>query len=139
MKKLHFTVVGDPVGKQRPRHTKTGHTYTPNKTREYEGHIANSYRAQCGLYEFPESSPIRVAVTAYYRIPKSTAKMRRRAMVAGNILPAKKPDVDNVLKSVLDALQGIAYRDDKSVTDASIRKLYSEEPRLEIYLTEDLL
>lgn len=54
------------------------------------------------------------------------------------MLPTKKPDLDNVLKSVLDGLQGVAYKDDKNITNARIRKRYGEEPRLEIYMTEEL-
>lgn len=54
------------------------------------------------------------------------------------VLPTKKPDIDNVLKSVLDGLQGVAYKDDKNITSARISKRYSAEPRLEIYMTEEL-
>ena len=53
-------------------------------------------------------------------------------MLDGKILPAKKPDIDNVVKAVLDALNGVAYRDDTQVVELHVRKSYSEKPRVEV-------
>ncbi len=53
-------------------------------------------------------------------------------MLGGKILPAKKPDIDNVVKAVLDALNGVAYRDDTQVIELHVRKSYSEKPRVEV-------
>ena len=50
--------------------------------------------------------------------------------------PVKKPDVDNILKIVMDGLNGIAYPDDKQITDAHVKKRYSSEPRVEVVLME---
>lgn len=57
-------------------------------------------------------------------------------MLNGELLPAKKPDIDNVVKAVLDALNKVAYRDDNQVVELQIRKQYSERPRLEICIEE---
>lgn len=53
-------------------------------------------------------------------------------MLNGELLPAKKPDIDNIVKAVLDALNEVAYRDDTQVVELQVRKQYSERPRLEI-------
>ena len=61
-----------------------------------------------------------------------SSKVRRTAMLNGELLPAKKPDIDNIVKAVLDALNEVAYRDDTQVVELQVRKQYSERPRLEI-------
>jgi Holliday junction resolvase RusA-like endonuclease len=53
-------------------------------------------------------------------------------MREGELLPSKKPDIDNVLKIVLDALNGVAYKDDSKVVSVSGKKIYSDEPKLVI-------
>ena len=53
-------------------------------------------------------------------------------MVAGYIRPAKKPDIDNVIKSILDALNGVAYHDDTQVVAVFAEKYYSDTPRVEV-------
>ena len=53
-------------------------------------------------------------------------------MQAGKIFPSRKPDIDNVLKVVLDALNGVAYKDDSRVVAVSARKVYSMTPKLVI-------
>lgn len=50
-------------------------------------------------------------------------------MLDGQIRPTKKPDSDNILKAVADALNQVAYRDDKQIVDTQVRKFYSETPR----------
>ena len=54
----------------------------------------------------------------------------------GDLMPAKKPDIDNIAKAVLDALNSVAYRDDTQIVELQIRKQYSEKPRLEICMEE---
>lgn len=57
-------------------------------------------------------------------------------MLNGELMPAKKPDIDNIAKAVLDALNSVAYRDDIQIVELQIRKQYSEKPRLEICMEE---
>ena len=57
-------------------------------------------------------------------------------MEAGLIRPTKRPDVDNVLKIVCDALNKIVYDDDACIVDAQVRKYYSANPRVEISIEE---
>ncbi len=77
-------------------------------------------------------------VTAYMPIPKSASKKRHELMLSGAIRPTVKPDWDNIGKLVADALNGVAYDDDKCIVDAQVRKFYSETPRTVVVLeTED--
>lgn len=71
-------------------------------------------------------------VEAVYGIPKSASGKRRERMLLGIDLPTKKPDADNVLKAVCDALNGTAYQDDKQITSTWIWKHYGEIPGLRI-------
>ena len=131
---IQLTVPGEPVGKARPRVTKGGFVYTPKKTVNYETLIkeifAISYPDFC-----PIEGPVSLNVQAYLKIPKVSAK-KTEAMSNGDILPTKKPDMSNILKSVEDALNTLAYRDDKQIVNAIIIKRYSARPRIEVRVEE---
>lgn len=127
-----FVVFGNPQGKMRPRFTRKGggRTYTPKKTQDYEQYIRDCYRSYVKKKSYPEDEPLFVIIDAYYPIPKSFNKTKKNMANQGNISPKSKPDVDNVAKVVLDALNGIAYIDDKLVVGLLVRKMYSQAPRL---------
>ena len=127
-----FEIPGEPRGKGRPRFSgKNGIAYTDAKTAAYENLVAVSYRAKYAA-ELPFAGAVRLTATAYMSIPKSASKKRRAAMLAGEIRPTKKPDIDNVLKAVLDGMSGVAFRDDSQVTCIIIRKEYAETPCLTV-------
>ncbi len=71
------------------------------------------------------------------KIPKSASKKLRADMLSGAVNPTKKPDWDNIGKIVSDALNGVAYEDDKSIISAAVYKRYSDNPRMEISLWDD--
>lgn len=122
-----FMVPGKPVGKARPRvNTYTHRAYTPDSTKAYETTVRNSYMNAAHPGERLHVGPVRVQIMAYYPIPKSWSKARKRAAVAGETVPEVKPDLDNLAKAILDALNGLAYEDDSSVTDLTIHKRYAE-------------
>lgn len=134
---ITFTVPGEPRGKGRPRFNKaTGHTYTDSETRAYEEKIAAYYRKAHGAFCWPETAFISVEVTAYLPIPKGATKAQRAGMEEKRILPSRKPDVDNIEKAVLDALNGFAYKDDARVCRTSCAKFYGAEPRVEITMKD---
>ena len=127
---LVFEVPGEPSGKGRPRFTKDGHAYTDSETRAYEQKITAYYRQQLRDFRWPDSAYISVEITAVYPIPKSATKASLAAIQAGRILPKRKPDIDNVIKAVLDSLNGYAYKDDSQVVMVTGRKIYGHEPKL---------
>ena len=56
-------------------------------------------------------------------------------MFKGEMLPTKKPDVDNIIKIILDSLNGLAYKDDVQIVACTCQKLYvndDNEPRVEV-------
>lgn len=124
---MRFTVLGSPVPKGRPRLGRRG-VYTPEKTAVYEELVRLSYLEQC-RGEKPFENAVAVDIALYMPIPESTGKKQRRLMEEGQIRPAKRPDADNCVKSITDALNGLAYKDDSLIVDISARKYYSGEPR----------
>lgn len=75
-------------------------------------------------------------ILAYYSIPKSGSKKAKAQKLANIIRPIKKPDMDNVVKMVADALNQVAYKDDTQIVDCQVRKFYSEKPRIEIIIRQ---
>lgn len=125
-------IPGEPVAKGRPRMTRTGHAYTPEKTRLYEAHIRAIWK-RASAQKGSVSQPLRVFVTAYFAVPKSVSKKRRERMEGAP--HTKRPDGDNIAKAVLDALNGLAFEDDSHIHDLRIVKCYTlGEPRVEVRL-----
>lgn len=133
-----FEVPGAPVGKGRPRFTRSGRVYTDEKTRTYErliqwALVCNSKVDKVDLSDKGGYWTLRIE--AYYPIPKRTSKKKRAAMLAGEVKPKVKPDIDNVVKVVLDALNGYLYADDAQVISVAAEKAYSEKPHVTITAT----
>ena len=128
-------VEGTIVAKARPRVCKHG-TYTPKKTKDYEQLIRNSYMAQDGKF-FERDIPVQITIKAYKKPPKSTTKKNLKLIEQGLFLWVNKPDIDNICKSVLDALNGIAYADDGQVIKIRASKEYTlQEERIEFEVKE---
>ena len=127
--RARIIVPGQPVGKGRPRVTKSGHAYTPAKTREYEDKIKACYKEQADNAWF--DGPVKVTLLAFYKIPKSAAVQDRLDMQSGKKQPMKKPDLDNIIKCI-DSLNDLAWKDDSAVVWIEALKFYDEEPRLEL-------
>lgn len=121
---VQITIPGHVQPKERPRATRTGHTYTPRRTREYEAAVKAAYMEQHGQTML--TGPLAAEITVYMAIPASASKQAREAMAAGKILPTKRPDIDNCAKGILDALNGLAFEDDRQITGLLIRKRYDD-------------
>jgi Holliday junction resolvase RusA-like endonuclease len=138
---IMYIVYGEPVGKGRPRFAKRGNfvsTYTPQKTKTYEDEIRMMARAAMGSSE-PLETPVTVAIYIRVGIPASYSKQKRKDALAGTIKPTKKPDLDNIAKAFLDAMNEIVYLDDKQVVGLHVTKVYAETPAVEVMVTEDLI
>ena len=134
---VKFTVFGEPKGKGRPRfNTRTGHAITPKDTVTYETLVHMEYLNQCGNARFPDDAMLDMRIKAYYSIPQSKSKKKKELMRAGVIRPTKKPDMDNCIKIIADALNKIAYHDDTQIVDCQVRKFYSDDPRVEVRILE---
>lgn len=126
-------VEGRPQGKSRPRFS-NGRAYTPRTTVDYEKRVAMAYREQDGVYH---TEPVAVEVLAVYKIPKAMPKGRKAEIMAEAIPPTVKPDIDNIIKVVMDALNGVAYKDDAAVAFVTGAKMYDPDgERLMVRVTE---
>lgn len=90
-----FTVPGEPISKARPRVTRNGNTYTPRSTRAAEAQVRAAYLRLHG-----HASVAEAVVKVHLRF----CRYERHAR-----------DADNLIKTVLDALNGVAYVDDSQV------------------------
>ena len=132
---IKFTIPGPPQGKGRPRFTKSGHTYTPAKTAEYEKLVQAEYMRQCAGQSL-HGQPVRISIDVFFEIPQNTSKKRRSEMMGMDRSPTKKPDIDNVIKIITDALNGIAYDDDAQIVSLSATKFYDETPHVDVRLDD---
>jgi Holliday junction resolvase RusA-like endonuclease len=134
---MKFEVPGDPKGKARPRvcfKGKRAWAYTPKNTRSYESLIKKC--ARDSKVTKLEGS-VYLSIEAVFKVPKSATKSKKEEMLKGKIRPTKKPDMDNIAKTVMDALNGIAYDDDKQVGCLQIVRRYGEEGMLVIWVESD--
>ena len=136
---ITFVVHGTAVPKQRPRISR-GRAYTPKRTKDYEERVLNEFRSSySGFYPaFGKDVPVWVCIHIIQAIPKSWSKKKRAQAESGEIVPlSRNGDVDNIAKSILDALNGFAYEDDCQVTTLIITKQYGVNPCAEVRLGED--
>ena len=139
MKAISLRIPITPTPKGRPRVSILGghaHAYTPKKTADYERDIAYHYTRACGGFMYDRDQALTVRIEFGMPIPKSTPKSRKDAIIEGIIKHIKKPDVDNLVKAVLDALNGVAWVDDSQIVRLIAEKRYSTEPYVFINVTE---
>ena len=122
-----FAVRGPPVAKARPRVLRSGQVYTPAKSVAYERHVqlaaTLAMRGHARL-----SGAVRATLRFDLPIPRSWPARKRAAAIAGEIVPTGKPDLDNLLKSVLDGIRTIVIGDDAVIVDVRATKRYWVAP-----------
>ena len=139
---IKFTYHGEAVGKGRPRYTKRGdyvHTYTPKKTKDFEDAIRFEFMASnCDpMPVYDKDKTLMANILIGVSIPKSYPKYKQALCRCRMIAPAKKPDLDNVLKSIFDSLQGgYAFEDDSQIVKVIAEKVYADEPFVEVTIDE---
>ena len=139
---IQFEVAGKPMGKQRPRFKRIGQfvkTYTPEETVNYENLV--KYNCQEAMAELNfdgwfNDEPLEVFVLSCYEIPKSYSKKRNEDALHSRLFPTKKPDIDNLLKIVLDSLNGVAYHDDVQVISAHVDKKFAKSPTTKVIVRD---
>lgn len=127
---IEIVLLGAPRGKERPRLTKAGHVYTPEKTRDYEAALKFAAKEAMGANP-PLDGPLEVTIHIDVPIALSWPKKRQQAAREGRERPTKKPDWDNFAK-VCDALNLVVWIDDAQVVDGHIHKRYSDKPGMRI-------
>lgn len=135
--KYHFTINTKAIGKERPRfNTYTKTTYTPQKTKKYEEIIKNTFQEKYGLRINPSVNEIHIKIDVEYAPPKSISKKKKAELIDWKQGYMHKPDVDNIAKAILDALNGVVWLDDKQVVELLVSKAYGKEDKINIEIIE---
>lgn len=141
MHSIMFQVPGKPQGKARARtfyNMSAGKhsSVTPEKTVLYENLIKNQFLNCANGFYMEKGKPVTLRIVARFLPPQSASKKKKQQMLNGEILPLKKPDMDNIVKVVADALNGVAYHDDTQIALVSAKKAYSDVEGLDIIVGE---
>jgi len=133
-----FEVPGQPRGKGRPRFARRGNfvkTYTDAATASYEDQI-RFYALQA----MGSSEPLKTALEAFIYVrlpvPQSYSKKRTEACLSGLEWPSKKPDWDNVAKSICDGMESIIFVCDSQIVECHVRKVYAEIAGVDVLIKE---
>lgn len=137
---IELIVYGNPVAQGRPRFSRQGgfvKAYDPIQSKSYKQLIRLELQP---LLSDPDFTPIDKACSLFLKvfrkIPNSFSKKKRYAASEGAIRPTTKPDTDNYVKGVLDALNGTILKDDSVVCEIFAQKFYSERPRIEVFIDD---
>jgi Holliday junction resolvase RusA-like endonuclease len=120
---IDLVIHGKPVGKARPRFSRRGNkvvTFTPRETQIYEQNI-KSLAQVAMLGKNMLEGPVKVTIKAYFSHKKKTG------------WHVSRPDLDNVVKAILDGLNGVVFADDASVAQLVASKEYGDE-RVEVQI-----
>ena len=118
----------DPVAKGRPKITRHGRAYTPEKTRSFETAVKLFLKKEFRGKK-PYSQALTVSLVFHVKRPKSVSATKRP-------LPTVKPDIDNLVKGVLDCLNGIVIEDDAQVVSLAAEKRYAQQGSIWIGVSE---
>ena len=130
---LQFTIPISPVPKGRPRLGRFG-TYTPPKTKKFEDDVKFFLKSILTNHE-PLETPLEVFLYFRLPIPKSYSKKRTEACLSGLERP-KNADLDNYAKAVLDAFNGIVYKDDCQIVELHLTKVYHSQEGIDCLIKE---
>lgn len=131
-----FEIPGKIIGKGRPRlNSYTGAVYTPTRTKDYENLVMQYFMIKYPKFKQLEGR-VSIEIVANFEVPKSTKKQDKILMLENKINPIKKPDIDNIVKIILDAMNEIAFKDDTQITKLNVEKKYSETESVFVKIEE---
>ena len=138
MIQIMFTVYGEPIAKGRPRFSTRGKflfAYTPEKTKAYEFEVGMMALAAMGGTK-PLEGALEAFIYVTYAVPASYSKKRLEACLSGLEKHIKKPDLDNVIKSVIDGMDKIVFNNDSQITSIHSTKVYGEVAKVEVMVRQ---
>lgn len=128
---MKFKIPGEPCAQGRPRFTVIrGHAvaFDPAKSKNYKSFVKMLAMDAMDEQEWKYTElPLRIVICAWETIPKSKTKKFRQDALEGKEFPTVKPDLDNVAKTIMDALSGVVYKDDKQIVDLIVKKRYTDQ------------
>lgn len=141
-RQIEFFVPGAPIGKGRPRAARRGAgvvMFTPEKTADYEALVAATAAATLAgdapTHQLLDG-PLEAVLEMRFPVPSSWSKAKRARALAGVEWHTSKPDADNVAKAVLDACNGVVFRDDSQIVMLTATKEFSETPGVRVVIRE---
>ena len=120
-----------PIGSPRPRFRNAGkfvQTYMPTSYTKHKTYI------QGQMPKLLTDKNLKVSLYFYFEPPKSWSKKRK--LIAIGTYKRTKPDVDNLIKTVLDAANKHVWQDDNQVVHIDSYKMYAEESKIVIVIKE---
>lgn len=135
---IMFTVYGEPVAKGRPRFSTRGKfpvAYTPEKTKTYESEVGMMAKVAMGASKALEG-PLEAFIYVTFPVPLSYTKKRTEACLKGFEQHTKKPDLDNVVKSVIDGMDKIVFDNDSQITSIHATKVYGDIAKVEVLVRQ---
>ncbi len=131
---ITITIPGAPRGKQRPRAGANRRIYTPQETVNAEAWVKACAVEQVGIPRF--ECALEIDVTLARDVPESWSRKKRAAALAGTFPAVGRPDIDNAVKLLVDALNGIVWVDDAQIVAMTVRKRFSESPGTTMVVSE---
>ena len=135
---ITFHVPGQPVGKGRPRIGRVAgqaRMFTPAKTASYESMVGLAAHQAMGGAPLI-LGPARAVLRLTLAIPASWSRKKQEQARMGAVLPLTKPDADNVVKAIFDAINGVVWRDDSQVVELTLTKVYGSTPGVYVRIEE---
>lgn len=152
MTKFIFKI--EPVEQARPRATivkvydnirrrfkNSVRMYDPKKVVEFKAllKMLAIQEKKIKKYQLIENGkPLHVSVIFYRPIQRSVSKVEKTRRILGKVFPTVKPDLDNYIKSTFDALNGVLWHDDNNIVSIRAMKMYSDDTRIEIVISEKI-
>lgn len=141
---LSFEVLGEPIPQARARFTRAGRMYTPAKTRKWKKHVSRAAKAAAAQLAAPLTGPLRMTVAFSLPIPSSWTKRKQNQALLNQLKPIGKPDVDNLAKAVMDAIndctdadeQPLIWKDDCQVVTLIAAKRYGACGYVTVHIEE---
>lgn len=133
-KKTHvaFDIPGEAVPWARPRAAKNArHFFTKPEVTNYKALVKMKAQQAMGTSP-PMEGAVAVTIQVFRSIPETFSGKKRKLAIEGVIRPTTKPDLDNVIKGIFDALNKLAFKDDNQVCQLVTAKFYDERPRVEV-------
>lgn len=126
---LKYIINEDPIAWARVRHGKGRFWDSQKQEKLYYGLLISNIHGDRPLY----TVPICMDITFFMAMPKLSEKKQQEREGSWHYT---RPDLDNLIKFIMDTCTGILYKDDCVVSCCFIRKQYSQNPRVEFFITE---
>lgn len=125
------TIHARALAKERPRTGKNGHVYTPKRTQEYEKIVRHTAISQLDEGHVVPTGPVKLVVEIFDEVPMSWGPKKRASALMGDVYP-QRGDLDNRVKAIQDALNGVYYVDDKQIVKHQASMEYGQQDAIYI-------